>query len=183
MSQSDCSYIAYIDESGELGTNYERGSSEFLVMGAAILPSWLPDIPSEFFEHARQVDRHKVSPIPKFQKCKEKRQWLLTHFFRLYPIHTIHVAVHKPTLFGSHIGRNLNDCYAYLIKLTLERVSWWVRDQHHINDPGNARCRLVFSENEALPYSAIREYLSKLRGRRGMYNCRIEWPYTNGRPL
>ena len=172
---TDYSFIAYIDESGEMGTNYDGGSSECLVMGAAITPGWHVDLVQDFFAHAHSVDKRVIDIFPKFQKCTEKRKWLLTSMFHLYPIFTVHVGIHKPTLFGSHIGHDMNACYCYLIKLTLERISWWVRDNLHHDDPGNGRCQLVFSENTALSYDAILEYLRKLKKGQGNYNCRIHW--------
>jgi hypothetical protein len=162
-SSSDCSYVAYIDESGELGTAFDRGSSEFLVMGAAIVPAWLPNIAADYFGHAHDINPKQIAPFPKFQKCGEKNKHVLTTLFPHYPIATVHVGIFKPALMSSYVGNNKNRLYAYLIKLTIERISWFIRDQAHPRDPNSCRCFLVFSENEALPYGSIRDYLFKLR--------------------
>lgn len=168
-----------MDESGELGMNYDAGSSEFLVMGAAIFPNWLPTLAADYFAHAHVLDAKHTASFPKFQRCNDRRKWMLTALAQFYAIRTVHVAIHKPTLAGSHIGTNMHDCYAYLIKLTLERISWWVRDQSHPLDPGNGRCCLVFSQNAALPYQSIRDYIARLQARRGRYNCRIDWRFLD----
>jgi hypothetical protein len=114
----------------------------------------------------------------RWESRTSQRSWPLV-LFQHYPIYTVHVGTHKPTLSETHIGRNLTHCYAYLIKLTLERISWWVRDHYQSTDPGNGRCWLVFSENSALPYEAIKDYLAKLRQGRGIYNCRIDWRFIS----
>lgn len=181
----ECSYWAFIDESGELGFRFERGSTEFLVMGAVIIPCWFKDAAPMFFEHAKALAKLPTlkdgvpRPMPKFGDAQERCRHYLSSLIPLYPFATVHVAAHKPTIAQTHMASNNDDLYAYLIKLTVERISWFVRDQNHVLDPGNKRCKLIFSENEALSYESIQSYLNLLRRGRGKYNCRIDWRYVS----
>jgi hypothetical protein len=134
---------------------------------------------ADFFDHARDVDPKISTPCPKFQKCGDRAKLTLTSLLYLYPIWTVHVAGHKPSLSNTSLVLNTNSLYAYLIKFTLERISWFVRDQYHCHDPGDCRCHLVFSKNEALPYEDIKAYFRKLRNGGGTYNCRIDWKHIS----
>src|SRR4029079_7311328 len=151
-SDNGCSYIAYIDESGELGSAYDKGSSEFLFMGAEIFPAWIPSLAKTLFEHAREIHPGIAKPCPKFQNCNDRSKHILSSLVAQYPIWTVHIGGDKPALTGKNIGLNKNRLYAYLLKFLLERISWFVRDQNHCHDPANYRCHLVFSKNESLPY-------------------------------
>lgn len=177
LLQSEHSFIAFIDESGCHGNRYEDGSSEFLIMSAAILPTWWLNVAAPF-DHARLILQDGKA-FKKYEKISQPRRFLLTNLLKFYPITTIHVALHKPTYEESHIGRNATEEYAYLIKLTLERISWHARDMAHGSDPATGKTALVFSKRDALPYEDIKLYLRRLKRGRGAYNCSVEWAFID----
>ena len=172
------SYIAFIDESGCSGRKFLTGSSDFLVMSAAIIPTWWEDRTKDLFDHARTL-RNSTKTFKKFSDLRDNRRHILSSVFPLYPIATCHVALYKPLLGELPIAGDQSKEYAYLLKLTLERISWFVRDQDHPHDPNDRRCRLVFSENRALPYEDIHQYLVWLKIARGAFNCSVNWEFID----
>lgn len=158
--------------------DFDKKSSEFLVMAAAIVPHWLPFIHEDFFSHVRSLCKVQAKGVPKFQRCSDKLKFVLSRMMPQYGIQTVHVVLHKPSMVGTHIGRNPNAMYSYLLKLTLERVSWAVRDRQDGGDPCNGKCRVLFSENAGLAYDKMGEYLAKLKAETG-HNHSIKWEFLH----
>lgn len=142
-----------------------------------VVPSWWRDNTIDLFDHARAIcgDRR----FKKFSKLRDVHAYLLTSLFPLYPITTFHVALHKPSIEGSAMSGVASMEYSYLIKLILERISWFTRNQHHLNDPGTSTCRLVFSERKELSYEDIKQYLWWLKIGAGAHNCSVDWQYID----
>lgn len=181
-ASSDCSYVAYIDEAGDAGSKVGAGSSQFITMAAVILPTWQPDLPSELFGHAHAMRKgqKKGKPFKKFSESTEADNFLLTKLFDVYGIKIVQVAFHKPSMKGLWMREHSRSEYCYLCKVTIERVSWYVKESLAPNDPGNGKCSIVFSENKAFPYKAIDDYFQKLKWGQARYNCRIEWDHIVG---
>lgn len=76
-----------------------------------------------------------------------------------------------------HIRSNHGHEYNYLFKMTLERISWFVRD-HYQREPGKDRTVAVtLSEQKMYPYSDMLSYMKRLRG--GGHNCSVEWDFVD----
>jgi hypothetical protein len=175
----DCSYIAYIDEAGDAGNKVGHGSSEVIVMAAVILPAWRVDLADELFDHAHALRKGKTAgrQFKKFSEGNEHDNYLLTGLFSFFDITICQVMFHKPTMGQAWTRLRNREEYCYLCKLAIERISWFVRQTHHPNDPGNGKCALVFSENRAFPYPSIYNYIQKLKYGHDKYNCSAHWNY------
>lgn len=170
--------VAYIDEAGCSGDKYGTGSSKFLVIGAAVFS--LTDEPAilSLFEAARAERGHNKAFL-KFSKNNEKDNFVLTKELAKHPVRITQVALHKPSMAGSHIRTNHQEEYQYLTKFAIERVSWIARDAARGRDPKWHTVKLIFSKQELYPYEDIAKYLNLLRDGRGKYNCSIEWDYIH----
>lgn len=146
-------------------------------MSAAVIPSWWRNNAIDLFNHARVIygDRR----FKKFNSLRDKHAYLLTSLFPLYPITTFHIALHKASIEGSAMSGKASMEYSYLIKLLLERISWYARQQCHALDPNDSTCRLVFSQRSELSYDEIKKYLWWLKIGGGAHNCSVDWRYID----
>jgi hypothetical protein len=170
--------VAYIDEAGDPGNKFGKGSSQFLAMGAVVMA--LSDEASilQLFDEAR-TELGKTKGFRKFSENTDKDNYVLTKGMATKPLRIIQVALHKPSLAGSHIRSNPQKEYQYLVKIALERISWLVRDAARGGRPEDHACQLIFSTQRSYPYKDLCDYLNKLRGGREKYNCSIEWPFLH----
>jgi hypothetical protein len=93
-----------------------------------------------------------------------------------FPIWSIVVAFHKPSLAGSSMASRPDVLYSYLVRFTVERISRFAASSLHPHCPSDGKCQIVFSENTALPYEAIKSYLRKLRDE---HPTDIEWDFID----
>ena len=91
------------------------------------------------------------------------------------------VALHKPSMAGSHIRSNAQKEYQFLVKWALERVSWIARRSAKARGgkPEENCCQLIFSEQKSYSYAELCDYLNKLQRGKERYNCSIEWDYLH----
>lgn len=179
MPTTPLNFVAYIDEAGEHGDQFGNGSSKFLTMGAAIVPEDQPDIATELFQRARQTaDRRNAFKRFSSRKTRDSDRFILTGLFPQFDIKLVQIGFYKPSLGNNWFRKSFQTEYNFLIKFTLERVSWAVRDavQATRREPGT--CKLVFSESDMQSYDHILEYLSKLKAGRGNYNCSVNWEFV-----
>lgn len=170
--------IAFVDEAGDAGGKYGAGSSQFLVIGCAVMA--LADVPSilSVFDETRAERKHSRE-LRKFSDTPDKDNFVLTKLLGKKQIRMIQVALHKPSMDGTHLRNNPQDEYHYLVKYALERVSWLARDAARGQPSEHNRCKLVFSEQKLYPYEELCNYLNRLRNGQERYNCSIEWDYLD----
>jgi hypothetical protein len=172
--------VALIDEAGCHGESYDRGSSHFLSMGAAVTAISETDNVLGTFNEAR-AEREHTKTFKKFISDNDKDNFVLTKLLAQKPICTVMVALHKPSMTGSYVRSHPKEEYRYLVKFTLERISWIARDSAVAKKlkPEESQCRLVFSEQKSHSYEDLYEYLNKLRNGGDRFNCSIEWDYLH----
>lgn len=172
--------VAYIDEAGDSGNKYGVGSSQFLAVGAVVMAVADEAAILDLFPEARR-ERGHLRTFRKFCENNEKDNFVLTKLLAQKPVRIINIALHKPSLAGTHIRSNPQREYHYLVKYALERISWLARDAAKLNGgpPDENLCQLVFSQQKAYPYDDLCDYLNRLKGGRERYNCSIEWAFIH----
>lgn len=170
--------VAYIDEAGDSGGKFGAGSSQFLAIGCTVLAIADLDATLSLFEEAR-AEREHSRTFRKFSENNEKDNFVLTQKLGKRGVRLVTVALHKPSLDGSHIRSDPQSEYQYLVKYALERVSWLARDSARGGKPEDNRCKLVFSEQKTYPYEDLCKYLNRLQKPNTKYNCSIEWNYLH----
>lgn len=170
--------VAYIDESGDPGSKYGKGSSEFLAIGAVVFAVDSSNEVLTVFDAARK-ERGSERVFRKFCDSSDKDNFVLTKHLSARPVRTVMVGLHKPSMVGSHSRSNPQAEYQYLVKFALERISWIARDSAKRNGDGNKLCRLIFSQQKMYPYEDLCAYLDKLKNGQGKYNCSAEWDYID----
>jgi hypothetical protein len=177
MTQPDSTFTAYIDESGCSGDKFGNGSSDFLAIGATIIRDELLPGAMSIFDAARE-SAGSSTKYKKFSKENGKNRYLLTQKLGTAKLATCLVAIHKPSMQGTHIRDNHANEYNYLLKMLIERISWAVRDARELSGRKNGPCHLVLSEQRMYPYDEMFNYFAKLR--KGAHNCRAEWKWISG---
>ncbi|QHL91627.1 DUF3800 domain-containing protein [Sphingomonas changnyeongensis] len=172
MTRNLSTFTAYVDESGCSGSKFGDGSSQFLGIAAVIVrDSRLSEVMG-LFDKSREL-LNSAKPFRKFSEENAKGRFALSQQMGKAKICTCMVAIHKPSLAGTHIRENHANEYNYLLKMLIERISWAVRDAAQMPGGQNGKCSLVLSEQRMYPYDEMFAYLKKLR--LGAHNCRAEW--------
>jgi hypothetical protein len=173
-------FTAYIDESGCDGFAFDRGSSDFLVIGAVLCRT------ATLCRYQQAVDDARVAlrkdPAWRFKSFKDlgsvSQKWAIVDRLSASPGRCVAVAIYKPALVAEGWADNPGDLYFQASKFLVERISWACRDA-----PGPAeddpRVRIVFSERKGLRYEAFRDYLRRLRADPVRYQTRAEWAHLD----
>jgi len=164
------SFVAYIDESGDEGFRFERNSSRWFVLGAAIFRQ------NNELEEVKLVDevREEINRVQaiggrgkRFEKKQplhfknmkhEQRRYFTTRIAKAH-MRWIGILMDKTLLTTPEVYKVESRLYFYSVRLLIERISWFCRDHHHSNDPGDGSARLVFSNRGGMNYDALRNYL------------------------
>lgn len=172
-------YVAFVDESGCDGDSFGKGSSEFLILSAAVgIEAYVTDIDirCDLVGHAaKKPDGWKP---PKFDKATSGVRWGLCQHFSELHFYSTHVIIHKPSIREERLRRDRNRLYQYASKLLVERISWICEAIHKPNAPGRL-CRIVFSQDKSRSYTDFREYVTRLSNNRDRYKTSIYWDHIH----
>src|ERR1044072_853057 len=107
--------VAYIDEAGDQGSKYGRGSSAFMAFGAAVTAIAEVNGILDIFDVGR-VAREHAKTFKKFSSNPDKDNFVLTQLLAAKPIRTVMIGLHKPSMAGTHLRENPQEEYQYLVK-------------------------------------------------------------------
>jgi hypothetical protein len=174
------SFVAYIDESGDEGFAFEKGSSEWFILSAVIFPKSIE------LETVKLVDymREKLKKPPKtplhFRQLKHEQRLPYIGLIAEAPIKAISVLIHKPSITRPEIFLEKYRLYFYAVRFLVERISWYCRDHYRKSiHSGDGFVEIIFSNRSSMSYKELRDYLELLRAQTGYYDVRIEWRYIN----
>ena len=178
-------FVAFIDESGCDGDAFGKGSSDFLILSAAVgVDIFEGDLRMQL-SFARDAilagDKRKPKDwqIPKFDKANGPVQWVVCERMTEVMFNAAHVLIHKPSIKDEKLRKDRNRLYRYASKLLVERISWICDAQHHPLAGGDGTCRIVFSQDLSRSYKLFREYLSLLSAQRERIATSIKWQHIS----
>ncbi len=166
-------YRAYVDESGDEGFSFDRGSPKWFVVAAVVLPEpqELSLVKSIVDETRAQINlyRREGNKIPDkkplhFRDLKhDERKLLAKRIGETESVKWVSVAFNKALLSHDNfpIGERL---YFYALRFLVERISWCCRDWH--SSPHPHRVELVFANRASLKPDNLREYFDELEQNR-----------------
>lgn len=153
---SKASFVVYIDESGDEGFKFDRGSSIWFVI-AGVITRKATDL-----ETMKLVDRVRVT-IGKprgaelhFRDLRHEYRLVLCDAIAAAKLRWIAVAVHKPSL--KELTRE--HLYFYACRFLLERVARFCANMK-VED-GDKSADVIFSNKSSMSYDAFRDYLKKM---------------------
>ncbi|MEI8172499.1 MAG: DUF3800 domain-containing protein [Deltaproteobacteria bacterium] len=176
-SRHSPTFVAHIDESGDEGFKFERNSSRWFVLGAAVFRR------KDELEQVKLIDevRAEVNRVQTetgsgkrfadkqplhFRDLKHDQRRYLSEHIAKAEAHVLGVLMDKTRLTSPENFQSGTKLYFYMVRLLIERISWLCRDSMRINDPGDGSVRLVFSNRSSLDYANLQRYLEHLEENR-----------------
>lgn len=165
-------YVAYIDEAGDPGLKRVKpldtpGSSEWLILSAVVVgvpneanvAPWRNDILRLIRSQRRDLHFTDLKPWNKSIVCEEIAK---------LPVRCFVVCSNKKNMRGyrnpfAEKYPSPNWFYAWLSRLLLERVTYFVREKSLEQHGEVKKVRLEFSERGGLTYSALNTYFEWLK--------------------
>lgn len=177
---ADPSFLAWVDETGDDGDKFGKGSSEFLALSALVAHECLAETYiNSLFDH---VSAKTNKPLPwnqKFTKCPDATKWLICSEIAERPFYAAHVLVHKPSIRDAKFRADRNRLYRYASKFLIERISWICQEHDRPNMPGDRTCRVIFSEDKSREYEEFRNYVRLLAKPGNRELSRTNWAYID----
>lgn len=166
-------YRAYVDESGDEGFSCDKGSSEWFVVAAVVLPaseelslvkSIIDETRATINAHRRENNRIPNKKPLHFRDLKhDERKLFAKRIGESDIVKLIAVAFHKRYLSHDNFPSS-ERLYFYALRFLVERISWCCRDWRAEACPHQVE--LVFSNRANLKADALREYLNRLEQER-----------------
>jgi len=172
---SRASFVVYVDESGDEGFSFDRGSSEWFVLSAVVTRK------ANDLETVKLVDavRARLNRPPRlplhFRKLRHEHRLPFIEEIAKARLRTISVLVHKPSLGEPEKFDQRYRLYFYSVRYLLERASWLCRDHRKANDPGDGSADIVFSNRSGMSYEEMKDYLDRLRDTSEARGVTIYW--------
>ncbi len=169
------SFVVYIDESGDEGFSFSKGSSRWFVL-SGVVTRRVSDL-----ETVKLVDQVRLvlgKPPKKplhFRDLKHEQRLPFIQQIAQARIRAISVLLHKPSLVEPEKFRERYRLYFYAVRYLLERVSWFCRDNRNPSSPGDGSAEIVFSNRSGMSYEEMREYFLRLKRQTDILDVRIDW--------
>ena len=175
MEKKKYSFIAYIDESGDIGINPDKqGSSQWFGLAAYIIPV-SKDL--ELVQHKKRI-LEKCPMQTKEIHMKEinnedKRRFVAQEVGAWPYSRCVVVLSNKSSLYKKDIFKDKDSYYQYMSRYLLERItcccSQWQSEIHE----GNGKVKIIFASRRGMNYDNLKEYLYKLQNS-PFVNAKIE---------
>jgi len=168
-------FLAYIDESGDEGFSFGRGSSEWFVLSAAVTRRASDLEAVRLVDDVRSLLRRPPRKPLHFRDIRHEQRLVYVDAISRANLRAVNVLVHKPSLQEQEKFGERYRLYFYAVRYLLERVSWYCRDHRSGADEGDGTLELVFSNRSGMSYAELGEYLARLRDMTGPLDVRIDW--------
>ena len=169
------SFIVYLDESGDEGFSFERGSSNWFILSAIIMRK------EKDIETVKLIDRVRIllkKPDKKplhFRDLKHEQKIPFLDEIAKADLRAISVLVDKPLIKEPEKFQERYRLYFYSVRFVLERVSWYCRDQKRPQGPGDGSAKIIFSNRSGMSYPEMKDYFHHLKERTDALEVRIDW--------
>ena len=172
-------FVVYIDESGDEGFSFGKGSSEWFVLSAAITRKANDLDTVKLVDHVRALlGRPEKKPLH-FRDLRHEHRVPYIDAIARADLRIAAVLVHKPSLNEPEKFGERYRLYFYTARYLLERVSWYCRDHWNSHDSGDGTAEVVFSNRAEMSHTELKEYLSRLKDQRGFFDVRVAWSVIN----
>jgi hypothetical protein len=175
VSGSGPSFVAYIDESGDEGFDFNNaGTSHWFVLSSVVVRAKHdPQLVKDIVDRVRTAHGNTGRKKLRFRKMRPPLRQSCVDIVSTHRIRTVTVLIYKPSL-TPETFRKQHRLYFYATRFLSERISWLCRD-HRIAGEGDGSCRLVFDERQGMSYANMEAYFRLLRQKRGSERTEIEW--------
>jgi hypothetical protein len=172
-------FVVYIDESGDEGFSFGKGSTDWFILSAVITQKTSDLETVKLVDRIRQLlGKPEKNPLH-FCKLRHGQRLPLIGEITKADLRTVTVFFFKPLLKEPQKFQGRHRFYFYATRFLLERVSWYCRDHRASNDVGDGTAEIVFSNRAGMSYFEMSDYLSYLKKRTSCLDVRIYWPTIN----
>jgi hypothetical protein len=171
------SFVVYIDESGDEGFLFDKGSSKWFVLSAIVTEK------ASDLETVKLVDKVRVifnretadkDPLH-FRKLKHEQRLPFLAEIAKANLKAVSIMIHKPSITNVELYQERFRLYFYASRLLLERVSWYCRDQRTSHTEGDGSADVYFSNRSGMKYAELREYMATLKLKSQLNDVRVDW--------
>lgn len=173
------SYVVYVDESGDEGFSFERGSSEWFVLSGVITHAATDLETVKLVDVAKSLLKKPVKKPLHFRKLKHEQRLPFVGLIADAKLKVVNIMVHKKSIREPEMFRERYRLYYYSVRYLLERVSWYCRDHKDPDGYGDGSANIVFSNRGGMSYCELRDYLSLLKRTSVVRDVRIDWDVLN----
>jgi hypothetical protein len=167
----DPTFVAYIDESGDEGFSFAKGSPEWFILSAVVTRKASDLATVKLVDKVRTILGKPPKKPLHFRDLKHEQRLPLVAEIAKADLRVAALLVHKPSLHSPETFRKRYLLYFYACRYLFERVSWYCRD--HRGDGGDGSVCIVFSNRSGMAYEELGEYLERLRTMGG--DIQIDW--------
>jgi len=168
-------FVVYVDESGDEGFSFGRGSSDWFVLSAVITREAKDLQVVKLVDKVRtQLGKPDKMPLH-FRDLKHEQRLPFMAEIASADLRTASVLVHKPSLKEPEKFQERYRLYFYAVRYLFERVSWYCRDHKTPRDRGDGSAGMIFSNRSGMSYDEMKDYLGYLEENTGPFDVRIEW--------
>ncbi len=150
-------YRCYIDEAGDEGFKFEKGSTPWFFVGGTIVEDEHDAQVREVVDEIRKTlwtDKGQAPPaVLHWRKLSHSKKLYVVDQLRDRPFCQIAVGVWKPKLDRASFICNSDNLFRYVCRLLLERVSWYVDD--HMG-----RVLITFSNRTRFKLELLQSYIT-----------------------
>ena len=167
-------YILYVDEAGDPGLKRvapidQNGASEWMVLSGVLVSknneesiiSKIKSVPSLINSRTDNMHFRKLSPTKKLTVCRELSTW---------PVRIFSICSNKRNMRGMQDAKpqaNIVEVrswfYAWLFRLLLERVTYWVSRHGAKNLDHMPKLKIELSQRGGIRYLGMRHYLEWMK--------------------
>lgn len=170
------SWVVYIDESGDEGFLFSKGSPDWFVVSAVVTQKAADLETVKLVDHVREqvLNRKDHEPLH-FRKLKHEHRIPFLHVLSQADLKALVVLIHKPSIRNVEIFQQKNRMYFYAARLLFERVSWYCRDHMTTKTPGDGTAEIIFSNRGGMKYEEFRQYMDRLQHQTEFGDVQIDW--------
>jgi hypothetical protein len=168
-------FVVYIDESGDEGFLFEKGSSRWFILSGVVTRKTNDLETVKLIDEVRAQLKHPDLVPLHFRKLKHEHRLPLVSRIAKADLKIVSVLVNKPMIVETEKFRQRNVLYFYAVRYLLERVSWYCRDHKTSHDSGDGTADVIFSNRGGMSYVEMKAYLEKLKGQTSLFDVRVDW--------
>jgi len=172
-------FVIYVDESGDEGFSFNRGSSEWFILSAVIIKKALDLETVKLVDKVREKLGKPTKRTLHFRDLKHEQRLPYVGEISKSKLRALLVLVHKPSIKEPEKFNERYRLYYYVVRYLLERASWFCRDHHLHSDIGDGSAQIIFSNRGGMSYEELRDYLRLLKEQTGFLDIRINWDVIN----
>jgi len=171
-------FVCYIDEAGDEGFKFGKGSSEWFILAGVIIERAIEQSVTDLVEDVRQTFKMPAKKHIHFRKLDHSKKKYYCNKIAQNKLALSSVCVDKTKIKNKEESRVAHRLYFYYTRYLIERVSWFARDKYNSTMGGDGTVDFVFSNKSTMPYEKFREYMNLLRSMKLFlgYPNEVHWP-------